>query len=139
MKYLGIDPGQKRIGIAVSDDTGSFARPLRVVQHTARAADAAEIVRLAEEQGALAIVIGQSFDEDGNLTFQGRGAASLGKTIEGMTNLPVVYWDEAFTTQDARAARLAQGASRHKRSGHLDDLAAAILLQSYLDTRQTEA
>ena len=80
------------------------------------------------------IVIGQSFDDEGSLTYQGRGAASLGEMIRGLTDLPVVYWDEAFSTQEARSARIAQGSPRRKRTGHLDDLAAAVLLQSYLDS-----
>ena len=135
MKILGVDPGQKRIGIAVSDETASLARPLQVIAHVSRAADAAAIIRVAAEQGADAIVIGQSLDDEGRPTYQGRGADFLAETVRGVSGLTVLLWDEAFTTQDARAARIAQGAPRRKRAGHLDDAAAAVMLQSFLDQR----
>ena len=59
------------------------------------------------------------------------------EALKTQTTLPVILWEESFTTQDARAARLQMGASRKSRSGHLDDLAATILLQSYLDARSS--
>jgi putative Holliday junction resolvase len=134
MKVLAVDPGQKRIGIAVSDEGGRLARPLQVIPHVARAADAAEIVRLAVAEAAELILVGQSLDDQGQPTFQGRGAQSLAEVLRGITAIPVQLWDEAFSTQDARALRRELGAPRKKRSGHLDDLAAAIILQSYLDS-----
>ncbi len=134
MKVLAVDPGQKRIGVAVSDEGGRLARPLQVIPHVARAADAAEIVRLAAAQGVELILVGQSLDEDGQPTFQGRGAQSLAGVLREITAIPVQLWDEAFSTQDARALRREMGASRKNRSGHLDDLAAAVILQSYLDS-----
>jgi putative holliday junction resolvase len=134
-KVLAVDPGQVRIGLAISDETGRLARPLKVLLHVARAMDAAEIVKTAAAEGAGQIVVGQSFDDEGQLTFQGRGAASLAEVIRSLTPLPVEMWDEAFSTQDARALRLELGAARRKRSGHLDDLAAAVILQSYLDQK----
>ena len=137
MKILGVDPGQKRIGIAVSDETASLARPLQVIAHVSRAADAAAIIRVAAEQGAGAIVIGQSLDDEGRPTYQGRGAAFLAETVRGVSGLTVLLWDEAFTTQDARAARIELGVSRKKRAGHLDELAAAMILQSYLEQHKS--
>lgn len=134
MKVLAVDPGQKRIGVAVSDEGGRLARPLQVISHVARAADAAEIVRLAEIQGTGLILVGQSLDDEGQPTFQGRGAQSLAEVLRTLTAIPVQLWDEAFSTQDARTLRRELGAPRKKRSGHLDDLAAAVILQSYLDS-----
>lgn len=133
MRILAVDPGSKRIGLAVSDPSGTLASPLTVLPHVARAADAAAVAAIAAEQGAGLIVVGQSLDEDGRPNFEGRRAARFAEALRAQTSLPVVLWDEAFTTQDARAVRLAVGAPRARRGGHLDDLAAAILLQSYLD------
>ena len=135
MKVLAVDPGQKRIGVAISDETGRLARPLTVIQHVARAKDAAEIVRLATAEGAGRIIVGQSLDDEGQPTFQGRGAQSLAAVLRELTNIQVELWDEAFSTQDARVLRREQGASRRQRSGHLDDVAAAVILQSYLDSQ----
>ena len=65
----------------------------------------------------------------------GRSAARFAEALRLQTALPVLLWDESLTTQDARAARLTMGVSRKKRSGHLDDVAAAVLLQNYLDSK----
>ncbi|MEZ0396888.1 MAG: Holliday junction resolvase RuvX [Anaerolineales bacterium] len=133
MRVLAVDPGSKRIGLAISDPTGTVANPLTVLTHVARAEDAAAVAAIARQQEAGLIVVGQSLDEDGQPTFEGRRAARFAEALRAQTSLPVVLWDEAFSTQDARAARLALGVRRSRRRGHLDDLAAAVLLQSYLD------
>ena len=136
MRILAVDPGSKRHGIAISDPGGTIAGPLTVIKHVSRQADAAEIARLAETQGAGRILVGQALDEEGLPTFEGQRAARLADTIQSITALPVELWDESFSTQEAQAARRAAGASRRRRRGHQDELAATIILQSYLDAKQ---
>ena len=133
MRILAVDPGSKRIGLALSDPTGTLARPLMVMKHVARLADAAAVAELAREEGAGLILVGQSLDDEGRPTFEGRRSARFAEALKTQTDLKVELWDETLTTQDARAARIDMGVPRRKRSGHLDDLAATILLQSYLD------
>ncbi len=133
MRILAVDPGTKRIGVAISDPTGSIANPLTVVQHVARLVDAAAVAELASSHEAGLIVIGQSFEDDGSPSFEGRRSIRFAEALKTQTAIPVVLWDESFTTQDARRARIQMGVSRRDRSGHLDDLAATVLLQSYLD------
>jgi putative Holliday junction resolvase len=133
MRILAVDPGSKRIGLAISDPTGSIANPLAVLLHVGRLVDAAAVAELAKTNQAGLIVVGQSLDENGSPTFEGRQAGRFATALTSQTDLPVVFWDESFTTQDARAARIAMGVSRKKRSGHLDSIAATVLLQSYLD------
>jgi putative Holliday junction resolvase len=133
MRILAVDPGSKRIGLAISDPTGKVATPLAVIIHVARPLDAAAVVDLVTSNGVGLIVIGQSVDDAGRPTYAGRQAIRLAESIKAQTSLPVVFWDESFTTQDARATRIAMGVSRKKRLGHLDSIAATILLQSYLD------
>jgi putative Holliday junction resolvase len=133
MKILAVDPGSKRIGLAISDPTGTIANPLTVLAHVSRLVDAAAVAELAREHEAGLIVVGQSLDDSGQPTFEGRRAARFAETLKSQTELPVILWDEAFTTQDARLARVQMNVSRKNRSGHLDSLAATILLQSYLD------
>jgi len=133
MRILAVDPGEKRLGIAISDPSGTIANPLTVLKHVSRPLDAASIALLAVENQAGLIVIGQSLDEDGLPTPEGRRAGRLAEAVQGQTDLPVVLWDESGSTQEARSARLAMGASRRKRGGHLDDLAATYILQTYLD------
>jgi putative holliday junction resolvase len=133
MRILAVDPGSKRIGLAISDSTGTIANPLAVLKHVARMLDAAAVVSFTRENQAGLIVVGQSLDDDGQPTFEGRRAGRFAEALKTQCDLPVVFWDESFTTQDARASRIAMGVSRKDRHGHLDSIAATILLQSYLD------
>ncbi len=132
-RILAVDPGEKRLGIAISDPMGMLARPLQVITHVSRAVDAAAIARIAQEQEAIKILVGAALDGEGQMTPQAHHAERLAQVLRTQTVLPVELWDESGSTQAAWAARLAMGASRKKRSGHLDDVAAAIILQSYLD------
>ncbi len=136
MRILGIDPGDKNIGVALSDPTGTIANPLTVVQHVSRPINAATIAELARENGAGKIIVGQSLDLEGKPNFQGRKAARLAAAIRTQTEIPVELWDEAYSTQKAKSARIQMGSTRAKRRGHLDELAATVILQSYLDGRQ---
>ncbi len=133
MIILAVDHGEKRIGLAVSDPTATIANPLTVIQHVSRVVDAAQVVALAAGHGAGLIVVGQSFAEDGQPNQAGRRAARFAEALRQQTALPVELWDESFSTQTARAARLQMGVSRKKRAGHLDEMAATVILQSYLD------
>jgi putative Holliday junction resolvase len=133
MRILAVDHGEKRIGLAISDLTGTIANPLSVVQHVSRAIDAAQVATIASEQEAGMIVIGQSFDEDGQPNLAGRRAARFAEALQGQTDIPIQMWDESFSTQKARAARIQMGVSRKQRAGHLDEIAATVILQSYLD------
>ena len=135
MRVLAIDPGEKRLGIAISDPSGTIANPLSVLKHVSRSLDAASIAQIAEENQVGQIVVGQALDTENQPTLQSRRAAHLAEAIRQQTSLPVVLWDETGSTQAARAARLAMGVSRRKRRGHLDDLAATYILQTYLDSQ----
>jgi putative Holliday junction resolvase len=128
-----VDHGEKRIGLALSDPTATIANPLTVIRHVSRAIDAAQVAALAAEHEAGLIVVGQSFDEDGRPNLAGRRAARFAEALRQQTSLPVELWDESFSTQQARVARLQMGVSRKRRAGHLDEMAAAVILQSYLD------
>ena len=95
--------------------------------------DAAQVANLAAEHGAELIVIGQSFDEEGRPNLAGRRAAKFAEALKEQTPILVVLWDESFSTQDARAARIELGVSRKKRAGHQDAFAAVMILQSYME------
>jgi len=136
MRILAIDPGEKHLGVALSDPNGTIASPLTVLTHVRRAIDAATIAQLAEEHQVGLIVVGQALDDEGLPTLQSRRAARLAEAIREQTKLPVELWDESGSTQAARQARVAMGVSRRLRRGHLDDLAATVILQSYLDATQ---
>jgi putative Holliday junction resolvase len=137
-RFLAVDPGDQRIGLAVSDPTGTIASPLQVLAHISRVVDAAQIAAIAADMGVVLIVVGQALDDDGLPTPEGRKAARLAEAIRSQTSLPVEMWDESFSTQTARQARIAMGAPRSRRRGHMDDMAAVIILQSYLEASRPD-
>jgi len=132
-RYLGIDPGEKRIGLSISDPSGTISRPFCVLQHSSYQASAEKIADICREQGIAEIIIGISRDEEGQATFSGRKAIRLAEALKTMVSIPIQYWDETGTTRAAQRARRQMGVRRKDRQGHLDDVAACILLQSYLD------
>ncbi len=138
MRILGVDPGEKNIGIALSDPTQTIASPITVVKHISRPIDAATIAQIATENGVERIIVGQAFDLEGKPNFSGRKAARLAAAIRTQTDLPVELWDESNSTQEARSARIALGSNRKKRGGHLDELAATVILQTYLNAIMDE-
>ncbi len=134
MKILSVDPGQKNIGLAISDELGISAKPLTVIQHIKREIDAAQVATIAAEEHAEKIIIGQSLDDDGKPTFEGRRSARFAKVLRTQTDIPIELWDEGYSTQTARQNAIEMGIPRKKRRGHLDDLAAAVILRSYLES-----
>ncbi len=137
MRILAIDPGEKNLGLALSDPTGTIASPLGVIRHVSRPIDAATIAEMAHEHQVERIVVGQALDADDRPTFQSRRAARLAAALRLQTDLPVELWDESGSTQEARAARQALGVPRSRRAGHLDELAAVVILQTYLEAHRS--
>ena len=136
MRIVAVDHGEKHIGLAISDPTATIAGPLKVIEHVSRLMDAAQVANLAAENNVALIVIGQSLDEEGQPNLAGRRAARFAEGLKEQTHIPVILWDESFSTQDARAARIEMGAPRKKRAGHMDELAAVMILRSYLDANR---
>ena len=133
MRILAVDPGEKNIGLALSDELGISAKPLSIIKHIKREIDAAQVAAIAAENNAKLIIIGQSIGDDGKPTFEGRRSARFARALRAQTNISVQLWDEGFSTQDARQSYINMGVSRKKRRGHLDDVAAAVILRSYLE------
>ncbi len=137
MRILAVDHGEKRIGLALSDGTGTIASPLKVIEHVSRAIDAAQVAEVATQNDVSLIVVGQSFDEEGQPNAAGRRAGRFADELRNQTNVSIEMWDESFSTQTARAARIELGVSRKKRAGHQDAFAAVVILQSYLEAKRT--
>jgi putative Holliday junction resolvase len=128
MKLLGIDHGLKRIGLAVSDPSGLIARELAIINRTSNAEDLERIRGILDEQRPAAMVIGLPINENtpANAETVRRWAARLAT----ITPLPVTFWDENLTSVDARELSIRQ---KRKPRDPIDDLAARVMLQSYLD------
>src|SRR5688500_13509684 len=136
MRVLAVDHGEKHIGLAISDPTATIASPLKVIKHVSRLMDAAQVANLASQNDAALIVIGQSFDEEGNPNLAGRRAAKFAEALKLQSQIPVILWDESFSTQNARATRIEMVVSRNRRAGHMDELAAVLIMRSYLDANR---
>ncbi len=132
-RILAVDPGEKRLGIAISDPTQTIASPLCVVEHQNRQKDAQSILSLAEENQAVLILVGQPLDWDGTTNPQSNQSSRLAEVIQTSGDVPVKLWDEFGSTQKAQESRRQMNVTRNKRAGHLDQIAAAVILQSYLD------
>ena len=138
MRALGVDPGEKHIGLAVSDETGLIARPLDTLRHISRAEDAARIVAAAQAQAAGMIVLGYALDSEGRPGPQARHAEKLAEALRILTALPVALHDESYSSQEAADGLRASGKTRRARREQIHAAAAATLLQSYLDGHPRE-
>lgn len=137
MRILAVDPGMKRIGIALSDPSNTLSSPLIVLNHTSRNEDAEKIIELANQHDAELILIGQALTYDGEISFEGRRAKRLMGSIKKKSSIRVILWDESNTTQKAQEIQRDFKVSQKNRRGHLDDHAAAVLLQNYIDSQET--
>lgn len=132
-RVLALDLGERRIGVAVSDEGRTIAQPLTVLARASRDKDVAAIAGLAAGHEATLIVLGLARNADDSLAPMGERALTLGKRLARVTGLAVAYVDEFETTVEARQAMLEGDASRAARKGAVDKLAAALILRRYLD------
>lgn len=134
-RLLGIDPGEKRIGIAISDTSGRLSKPYMVIQHQSRKQDVERIIQICRDNGISKVVVGFTQNEDGSLPLSGQSALRLAEALQISGEVKVDVWDEFNSTNDARTLLLKLNKPRKKRYGYHDDIAAVILLQSYIDSR----
>ncbi len=138
MRILAIDPGEKKIGLAISDPVGIAARPLTTLDHISRAVDAARIVTLARAHEAEMILVGQALDTSEIPGPAARHAERLAEAIRELTPLPVRLHDETLSTQIAHDAMLVSGRKRSTRRTQIHAASAAAILQSYLDAHSSD-
>jgi putative Holliday junction resolvase len=136
-RLLALDVGEKRIGVALSDPLQILARPLTVIHRTSRADDFAKIGRLVDEQGAVQIVCGYPLSLDGSEGPQGRRVRRYAEALREAVAVPVVLWDESYSTAEAEEMMQATQPrlSPRERRHWIDAVAAAVILQSYLNAR----
>jgi putative Holliday junction resolvase len=138
MRIMALDVGDRRVGIAVSDEMGLIATPLTVLRRGSKAEDFQQIARLVREQGVVTLVVGHPLNEDGSAGPQAqrieRYAAALTEALraEGL-DLQAVLWDEYGSTQRAQETMITTGRKTKERRARIDAVAAAVILQEYLD------
>ncbi len=143
MRVLAIDVGRRRIGLALSDPTGTLARPWRVVPHAASLALAVEemvaIVEglIAEEDGLERVVVGVPKRLDGSPSDETAHAAAFADGLRARVGVPVSGWDERLTSVEAESRLAERERDWRRRKAKLDAAAAAVILQDFLDSRKT--
>ena len=136
MKYLAIDYGQKRTGIAVSDSGGSMAFPRRTIQMRTREAFFEELLALLEAEAPDALVIGLPVNLDGEETLTTRQTRNFAKNLKKKTPLPIFWMEEALSSFEAEIDLRQAGRSAAKSRAVLDQQAAVRILQSFLISRK---
>lgn len=133
MRIMGIDYGRSRIGLALSDPTGTVAQPLDVLFRGPKTSD--EIAKLATANGVEMIVVGLPLNMNGGEGEMAREARDFARKLHKVTGLPVEMFDERLTSWEAHEIMKEAGLTRKKRSKLADKLAAVLILQRYLDRR----
>ncbi len=135
MRVVGLDLGTRRIGVAVSDSDGSVAAPHTVIERSGdEAADRVAIGKVARDLGAGKLVVGLPLSLDGSRGPAATRAEQEAEALEVATGIPVELHDERLTTVAASRAPRAKGRKKTRRV--VDDAAAALILQSWLDVRR---
>ena len=137
MRILGLDVGEKTIGIAVNDPLGLTAQAVTVIRRRDLPRDLAALAQLIQQYEASRLVVGLPKNMNGTVGPQGEKAlAFAAKLRESFPAVPVVMWDERLTTVAAERALLAADVSRARRRLVIDKVAAVFILQGYLDSRR---
>lgn len=136
MRVLAVDPGSKRVGVAVSDPSGTIAQALATVPAEPRETLGERLAWIAREQAAGRIVVGLPRRMDGTEGPEAKSARSLAEELRRTARLPVELVDERLTTAQAERAMIDAGARRGRRRERIDQVAATLLLQSHLDRKR---
>jgi putative Holliday junction resolvase len=137
MRVLALDPGERRIGVATTDPTGTLAIPLLVIERRGRGAEHLErIADLVKEHDVRQIVVGLPLHMSGRAGAEAEAARRLGSAVAARTGLPVDYVDERWTTREAERTLRDLGTRGRRLRERADAVAAALLLRTWLDRRR---
>lgn len=138
-RSFGLDVGTKTIGVAISDALGFTAQPVTTIRRSNIRADLTELRRLAEHHGVEHAVVGLPLNMDGSEGPSAADARRLGDAVARTLGIPVEYWDERLTTVAANRVMIEADVSRARRRAVVDQIAACLILQGWLDARQPTA
>jgi putative holliday junction resolvase len=135
MRILGIDYGEKRIGLAVSDELEITARGISVIERKSKKADMEAIASAVSEYSVGAIVVGYPLRLDGSAGIQCEKVDRFIASLRESLPVPVSIWDETLSTKEAEELMREAGFKRKKKKGMVDRIAAALILQDYLNKK----
>lgn len=133
MRALGLDIGSVRVGVAISDPSGTIASPLAVLDARKLREDPAELRAIVDENGVELLVVGLPVTMAGEEGRQARAVRETAESLGEALGLPVAFVDERLSTSEAAAAMRTSGVRSRKQRGRLDKVAATLVLQAYLD------
>lgn len=135
MKYLGLDIGDKRVGVACGDSDVRIATPLEVITRGSIEQDARALAKIVRDYDAEQLIVGLPRNMDGTQGAQADAARAYAEKIARALSLPLTLWDERLTTVEATRRTHATGARGKKSRRGLDAIAAAVILQDFLDSQ----
>jgi len=133
IRLLGLDLGEKTIGLALSDTSRSVATPMETLKRSKFGADAGKIEKIVTEHSVGAIVIGLPLNMDGSDGPSSQSARAFGRNLATRLAVPVVFWDERLSTVAVTRTLIDADTSRRRRAEVVDKMAAAYILQGVLD------
>jgi putative Holliday junction resolvase len=138
-RYLGLDVGNRRIGVAVSDELGLTAQPVLTLErrHNLRE-DLRSLARLCRRFGVAGIVVGNPLHLTGEVSSQAAKTQAVAASLGELTGLPIHMWDERLTTHEAHRILYEAGHARQTHRKVVDQVAATLILQSFLDEHRAE-
>jgi putative Holliday junction resolvase len=136
---MGLDVGERRIGVALSDPTGLIARPLAVLFRESNERVGKVIARLVTAHEVSEIVVGLPVASETSLGEQGRRTLRFIRQLRRHVIVPILTWDEAYSSEEATRRLIERGVTRLKRRSTLDAAAAAVILQEWLDGRASRS
>ena len=136
-RLMGLDFGEARIGVALTDELGLIAMPLLTIHRTNRKEDQSRILELVAEHQVAALVVGVPYQLDGATDDQAERALNFARRLERrLEKVPVITWDERLTTRQAERVLLEGNVSRKGRQEVVDQLAATLILNSFLEAKR---
>ena len=136
MRYLGLDGGDARIGVAVSDETATLASGLETVKRVGPRKDVNAVAELVRRLEVGQVVVGLPKMLDGSLGTQAQKVLAFIEQLKGAVKIPIVTWDERFSSVAAEQALIEGDVSRRGRKDLVDKVSAILILQNYLDYRK---
>lgn len=137
MRIMGLDVGSKRIGIALSDQMGWTAQVHSVLERKNLEGDLRHIIKLCADNEVNEIVVGFPKNMNGTIGPKAIEIQEFGEILREKSSLPIIYWDERLSTVSAEKLLISADVSRQKRRKVIDKIAAATILQNYLDSRKS--
>jgi len=138
MRILGLDVGDVRIGVALSDETATLATGLSTLTRVGPRKDVKAVATLVREHAVAEVVVGLPRTLMGTIGPQAEKVLAFANDLKRALGVPVESWDERFTTSMAEHALIEGGVSRRNRKDKIDRVAAVLILQSYLDSKKVE-